>query len=54
MNYKIVVQNDLDQRLPGYTVFNSQNKKDGGTITLNASLSANEKLEVIYHTTDYL
>jgi hypothetical protein len=50
MNFKIIiVLDDQELKLPVFTMFNSLNKTDGGTITLNSRLSTNEKLEALYH-----
>jgi len=49
MNFKIMVQDDPDFKLPAFTAFNSSIKTDGGTIKLNSRLSTNEKLEALYH-----
>jgi len=49
MDFKIIVMDDPDLKLPVFTKFNSPIKTDGGTITLNSRLTTNEKLEALYH-----
>ena len=48
MNFKIMLLDDPELMLPVFTVFNSPNKAEGGTIKLNSRLSTNEKLEALY------